>query len=112
MQFGLSNKTGTKLEIETSVYLQAILDRSKDIVSLYLVSDKNNQQVSYSTLRSWFRKARDLSGISFQIRDLKSKNVTDMENIELAKKRLGHSTLRMTEHYTKRRKGEKVGPLK
>jgi len=106
------NKTGKKLGINITPHLDAILKRPKEVQSFYVVSDEKGQPVSQTTLRSWFRTAREKAGVSFQLRDLRSKNATDTENIELAKKRLGHSTMRMTEHYTKNRKGEKVEPLK
>jgi len=44
--------------------------------------------------------------------DLRAKNATDAENIELAKKRLGHTTTNMTDKYIRARKGEKVKPYK
>lgn len=105
------NKTGKKIGIDITPHLDAILKRRKEVSSFYVVSDKNGQPVSQTTLRSWFRTAREKAKVNFQLRDLRSKNATDTENIELAKKRLGHSTIRMTEHYTKNRKGERVRPL-
>ncbi len=106
------NKTGKKIGITITPHLDEILKRRKTISSFYVVSDKKGQPVSQTTLRSWFRSARRKAGVDFQLRDLRSKNATDTDNVELAKKRLGHSSIRMTEHYTKNRKGEKVQPLK
>jgi len=56
--------------------------RAEEVQSLYVVSNKDGQQVSYSTLRSWFRTTRDKAGVNFQMRDLISKSTTDTENVE------------------------------
>lgn len=109
-------KTGAKLGIEIinefKIIMERILNRKKNVRSIYLISDINGQPLSQWTIRTWFDKAREDSGINFQMRDLRAKNATDAKNIELAKKRLGHSTTQMTEKYIRSRKGEKVPPLK
>ena len=51
-----------------------------------------------------------------QFRDLRAKAGTDKAqntgDIRQAPKQLGHSTVVMTEHYVRRRHGEKVAPTK
>jgi integrase len=39
------------------------------------------------------------SGVDFQFRDLRAKAATDLENLDLPQKLLGHSGREMTEHY-------------
>lgn len=110
------NKTGAKVGISIegrfAAIVQRITSRDKTVQSLHLVSDHRGQPISTTTLRSWFRSARKLAGADWQLRDLRAKNATDTGDLEVAKKRLAHSTIRMTEHYTKHRIGERVKPLK
>jgi len=110
------NKTGHKLGInitgEFAKAIDRILSRERSVPSMYLVADDNGQPLSYWTLTSRFKKARKGSGVDFQMRDIRAKSATDTGNLETAKQRLGHSTVVMTEHYVKNRKGERVGPLK
>jgi len=110
------NKTGKKLGIAIEGELAGIVDRclarKKQVGSFYLISTDKGQSVSATTLRSWFRSARQRAHVSFQLRDLRAKNATDTGNLEIAKARLGHSTIRMTEHYVRNRKGSIVKPLK
>lgn len=67
--------------------------------------------MTYDALFNRFEKARKAAGIHFQLRDLRAKAATDLEDLALAQKLLGHSSRSMTEHYVKRRAGEKVSPL-
>jgi len=71
------------------------------------------------TLRTRFDKAREDAGIDkahFQMRDLRAKAATDKEestgNIREAMDQLGHTTVVMTEHYIRNRKGKKVTSTK
>jgi integrase len=66
-----------------------------------------------------FRTAREAAGIpanDFQFRDLRAKAGTDKTDstgdIRQAQKQLGHESLAMTEHYVRKRRGEKVGPTR
>jgi integrase len=72
-----------------------------------------------SMLRKRFDDAREAAGIpkaDFQMRDLRAKAATDKEestgNIRAARDQLGHTTVGMTEHYIRMRKGMKVTPTK
>ena len=52
----------------------------------------------------------------FQFRDLRAKAGTDKTesagDIRAAQLQLGHKSLKMTEHYVRERKGDKVGPTR
>jgi integrase len=69
-------------------------------------------------LRSHFDAAREAAGVSkasFQFRDLRAKAATDKtesSDIRDAQKQLGHTTIGMTKHYVRGRRGEKVSPTK
>ena len=67
---------------------------------------------THGALRSRFDKAREDAGVTFQFRDIRAKIATDTENLAHAQRLLGHKSRTMTEHYTRNRRGEKVGPLK
>jgi integrase len=81
------------------------------VVSLALIRNEAGQPLTYDALFNRFEKARTAAGIHFQLRDLRAKAATDMEDLALAQKLLGHSSRAMTEHYVKHRVGEKVSPL-
>ena len=49
--------------------------------------------------------------VSCKDRDLRAKAATDLEDLHSAQKLLGHTTRDMTEHYTRKRKGEAVKPV-
>jgi integrase len=49
---------------------------------------------------------------SIQFRDLRAKAASDMEALDKAQKLLGHTKRDMTEHYVRKRRGEKVRPVK
>ena len=118
-------KTNKKLRIniegELSALINKILARKSKykIRSLYLIVDETGQRFTYSMLRGQFDKARQEAGISkesFQFRDLRAKAGTDKAessgDIRQAQKQLGHTTVTMTEHYVRGRKGDKVTPTK
>jgi len=57
-------------------------------------------------------KARKAAGVSFQFRDIRAKAATDTGDLAHAQVLLGHKRREMTEHYVKRRTGERVKPLR
>lgn len=70
-------------------------------------------------LRGRFDRARSAAGIpksAFQLRDLRAKASTDKAessgDIVQARDQLGHTTVTMTEHYVRNRKGRKITPTK
>lgn len=118
-------KTGKKLRIsiegELHTLIQRILNRKSQykIRSFYLIVNETGQRFTYSMLRKHFDKAREKAGIKkadFQFRDLRAKAGTDKTessgDIRQAQMQLGHSSVTMTEHYVRGRKGDKVTPTK
>lgn len=113
----VQNKTGARVRVIIEGELEAALKRAKErqIKSLWILSCQNGQPVTYAMLRKRFDKARAASGVHFQLRDLRAKAATDVdENTrrEDAQKLLGHSSIKTTERYVRARKGERVKPVK
>ncbi len=110
------NKTGTKLGIEVTGELAAVIarisERPRRAISPYLIQDENGQPLTYSALRSRFDKARELAKVKFQFRDIRAKAATDTGDLAHSQKLLAHKNREMTEHYVKNRQGERVKPLR
>ncbi len=119
------NKTEKRLRIsiegELSALISKIMTRKAGykVRCLQLIVDAHGQPVTLRTLQGHFYRARQASGIdpaSFQFRDLRGKAGTDKTessgDIRQAQKQLGHSTIAMTEHYIRGRKGDKTTPTK
>ena len=118
-------KTGKKLRMEVTGELKAVIDRIKarkatyKVVSTALVVTETGQRMTLCTLQYRFRAAREAAGIpakDFQFRDLRAKAGTDKTDstgdIRQAQKQLGHGSVTMTEHYVRKRRGDKVGPTR
>ncbi|MCY1437909.1 Tyrosine recombinase XerC [compost metagenome] len=118
-------KTGAKRRIEVIGALAELIQRISNRKAGYkiratrLIVLENGQPMTYAMLRSRFDTAREAAGIpkaAFQMRDLRAKAATDKEestgNIREARDQLGHTTIGMTEHYIRTRKGMKVTPTK
>ncbi|RQH05841.1 integrase [Paraburkholderia dinghuensis] len=118
-------KTGRKLRMEVVGELKAVIDRIKarkagyKVVSTALVVTETGQRMTLRTLQYRFRTARVAAGIpatDFQFRDLRAKAGTDKTDakgdIRQAQKHFGHGSISMTEHYVRKRRGEKVGPTR
>ena len=107
-------KTKAKLRIEIEGELASVIERitARAVVGVYLLTTARGDRLSYQQLSRRFEQARDAAKVDFQFRDLRAKAATDMENLEQAQKLLGHATREMTEHYTKKRVGEKVRPVR
>lgn len=110
------NKTGAKRLIELSGELAALIERinarPRERLSDWLIQDDNGQPLRMDGLRSRFDKARRLAGVNFQFRDLRAKAATDTGDLAHSQALLGHTKRDMTEHYVKRRVGERVRPLR
>jgi integrase len=111
-------KTGKPLRLLLEGDLATVLERIKGrafpddaVVSLALVRDEKGQRMTYDALSDRFQAARAAAGVHFQLRDLRAKAATDLDDLALAQRLLGHASRSMTEHYTKDRIGEKVSPL-
>lgn len=111
-------KTGKPLRVAIEGDLAAVIERIKGrsfpagaVVTLALVRDEGGQRMTYDALSDRFQAARATAGVHFQLRDLRAKAATDLDDLALAQRLLGHSSRAMTEHYVKDRIGERVTPL-
>jgi len=85
----------------------------------FLVVNEAGERLARDALRFRFDRARLAARVakdSFQFRDLRAKAGTDKTessgDIRAAQRQLGHRSLKMTEHYVRERKGDKVEPTK
>lgn len=114
-------KTLAKRRIELIGELKLLIDRimarkaGYRVRSTRLVVIGDGQPMTYHMLRGRFDKAR-IPKSAFQFRDLRAKGGTDTAessgDILQARDQLGHTTVTMTEHYIRDRKGKKVKPTK
>lgn len=124
-------KTDKKLRIEIVGELAALVERIEarkqkyKVHTLALICTETGRALTEGALRSRFEKARaaaaranpDLSEAiqAFQFRDLRAKAGTDKADsggMREAQMQLGHNSMKMTEHYVRTRRGEKVTPTK
>lgn len=114
-------KTGAALRIEVSGELAAVLARISErksalpVHALRLVIDEQGRPLGAAALRFRFDAARRKSGQTFQFRDLRAKAATDKADVagdRQAQRQLGHTSVVMTEHYIRSRRGEKVTPTR
>jgi len=112
----VQNKTGAKRAIELSGELAALIERisarPRERLSAWLIQDDSGRPLGTFALRSRFDKARSRAGVDFQFRDLRAKAATDTGDLAHSQALLGHTKRDMTEHYVKRRIGERVKPLR
>lgn len=109
------NKTGKKLRIaiegDLADVISRILGKPRKAGNPALLQDPDGKRLTYFALRSRFDKAREISGVDFQFRDLRAKAATDTEDLAHAQRLLGHKNRSTTEIYTRERRGELVKPL-
>lgn len=110
-------KTGAPIRLRVEGALANVLERiaarkrTYPIRALALLVDERGRPMTRSKLRGRFEKARDQvpAAAHFQFRDLRAKAATDLreaESLEAAQALLGHTSVTMTEHYTRERKGK------
>lgn len=118
-------KTKLKLRIAVVGELARVIERIRarkrgyKVVSTALVVNERGEAMTLDTLQRRFRDARRAAGVkddTFQMRDLRAKAGTDKTDttgdIRQAQKQLGHTSVTMTEHYVRNRRGAKVKPTK
>lgn len=112
----VQNKTRAKRAIEITGELKEVIDRINQRPRVrtgpMLIQDDDGQPLGVYALRSRFDKARKAAGVSFQFRDIRAKAATDTGDLAHAQQLLGHKRREMTEHYVKKRAGERVRPLR
>lgn len=79
--------------------LAEILPRYRRPGVMQLIVDGNGMALTKDSLRGRFDRARDRAGVNFQMRDLRAKSASDTVDIGEAKRRLGHSSVAITERY-------------
>ncbi|MFM0649392.1 tyrosine-type recombinase/integrase [Paraburkholderia bryophila] len=121
----VQGKRGKKLRITVSGELAVVIERIRsrklacDSKCDSLVVNEAGERLLRDALRFRFDRARLAARVEkdlFQFRDLRAKAGTDKAessgDIRAAQLQLGHQSLKMTEHYVRERKGDKVGPTK
>lgn len=119
------SKTKTKVRIEIKGQFKQLIERIQrrmatlPLQSFAIFCNESGAAWSYNTLNKRFIKARGAAGVAkenFQLRDLRAKAATDTDEAtgssRKAQDQLGHSSITMTEHYIKNRRGKKVSPTK
>ncbi|HRE15555.1 MAG TPA: tyrosine-type recombinase/integrase, partial [Rhodocyclaceae bacterium] len=111
-------KTQTPVRIPVAGMLKLVIERivrrkrTFTVQPLALLVDDKGRALTKFMLRSRFEKARAAAGpeaANFQFRDLRAKAASDLRDqagLEAAQSLLGHSSVTMTEHYTRSRLGK------
>jgi integrase len=128
------SKTTAAMAIAVTGQLEVLIDRIRarkasieGVRCLSLLVDERGQPMGRSMMIFRFAKAREAAAVAaeseeaalrlrqIQFRDLRAKagtDVRDMANLDAAQGLLGHSQSGMTEHYTRRRRGKTVNPVR
>ncbi|MFP3847785.1 tyrosine-type recombinase/integrase [Pseudomonas sp. W5-01] len=119
------NKTAAMQRMEVAGQLEEVLTRisarkaALKVRSTKLIVTVEGAAMTTAILRKRFDDAREAAGVpkaDFQMRDLRAKAGTDKAessgDILQAKDQLGHTTVVMTEHYIRKRKGKKITSTK
>ena len=106
-------KTGAKVRIAIAGPLEEVLARltSRPVASLRLVADERGQALTLGAIRKRFVSDCAKAGVRFQLRDVRAKAGTDLEDARKANALLGHAAMTTTDVYLRRRAGERVGAL-
>ena len=107
-------KTGAKVRVEIEGELAAVLERirarSRKVKSVYLVADERGQRITVDQLQKARVKAR--GDMRWQIRDVRKKTATDLDELRHAQRLLGHATEVTTARVYRTVMGNKVKPLR
>ena len=109
----IQNKTGQRLRISIEGELKSLIDTLP--IEGRLLRNIHGNDLTPNMLRAMFDKARLITGVNFQFKDLRAKAGTDKEEnhgMAAAKDQLGHANESMTNHYVRHRTGKKVTPTK
>jgi integrase len=98
-------------EADLAAALERMLTRERTATGLTLVQDDAGQPLTYWMLEGRWAAARAAAGLpDVQMRDLRGKAATDVEDLAHAQQLLGHASRAMTERYVKQRAGVRVAP--
>lgn len=114
-------KTGAKVRVEVTGALEAVLARisarkaRQKVHCTRLVTNAHGQPIGVNAISRHWKAACEAAQVEgYQFRDLRAKAATDTEeasgSLRDAQRQLGHTSLRMTEHYARNRRGAKVKP--
>lgn len=108
-------KTRKKLRIADEADLAAAIERmqnrARSATGITLIQDDAGQPLTYWQLEDRWSKARDAAGLpDVQMRDLRGKAATDVDDLAHAQALLGHESRAMTEKYVRQRAGARVAP--
>lgn len=110
------SKTGAKVRIRITGTLKTLVDelltRKRIATGPYLIQDDNGQRISYWTLCKRWDRIREAAGLpGVQMRDIRPKVASDLDDVQRAQETLGHGQIATTQrHY--RRKGKAVDPAR
>ena len=110
-------------KISVAGELEELLRRIRARKSAYkvhstrLIVNENGRTIGVNAMSRKWAKACEAAGvIGLQFRDLRAKAATDKADtsgdVRAAQKQMGHSSVVMTEHYTRNRRGAKVTPTR
>ena len=117
-------KTGVKLRMSITGELAALIERirtrkqSHTVCCSALIVNEHGRPVSLAMQQRRWVEARKAAGFTgrLQFRDLRAKAATDKADstgdARQAQQQLGHGSLEMTEHYLRKRRGNKVTPTR
>jgi integrase len=106
------NKTGAKLRIARKGLFDEVISRiiERPRLGSQLLVNRKGSALTFPQFRMQFDKARLSIGVDWQLRDLRAKAATDLEDLAHAQKLLGHRSRNTTEIYTRDRIGQLVTP--
>lgn len=130
LRIALTNADGTPNNL--GLVIQRIQTHKKNhkVRTLQLICNEKGEALTYSALDNRFEDLRKKAAAAaeergdkaladaireFQFRDLRAKAGTDKTystSLDEARRQLGHTNVKMTEHYVRARKGEKVTPTR
>jgi len=114
-------KTKKKIRIRIVGRLKELIDGCRaakgKVHDTALIVGIQGKPISVRWLSALWKRARLAAGIEqdIQFRDLRAKAVSDKEeavDIRAAQALAGHSSIAMTEHYSRKRRGQKIDPTR
>jgi integrase len=116
-------KTRTPLRVEVVGELVEVIERLRarkhahKVYSTRLVVNEHGRPIGTNAMsRRWVKACTAAKVSGLQFRDLRAKAGTDKTDsagdIRQAQRQLGHGSVVMTEHYVRKRRGEKVTPTR